>query len=103
MESLGALYFFGRGVEQNHAEAAKWYRKPAEQGRTYAQYLLGYLHEEGKGVAQNYAEAARWYTLAADKGDARAQSHLGWLYFEGKGVARFVSGRTRMPRGAALG
>lgn len=30
--NLGELYFYGWGVDQNNAEAIKWYRKAAEQG-----------------------------------------------------------------------
>jgi len=29
---LGYMYKDGKGVPQNHAEAAKWFRKAAEQG-----------------------------------------------------------------------
>jgi TPR repeat protein len=86
MEALGALYFFGTAVEQDYAQAAKWYLEPAQQGSTYAQYLLGYMYEDGKGVDKDPAQAAKWYKLAADKGDARAQSRLGWMYYEGTGV-----------------
>ena len=42
-------------MKQDYAEAAKWYKAPAEKGNTYAQYLLGYLYEEGKGVSQDAA------------------------------------------------
>ena len=28
----GNCYYFGKGVKQDYAEAAKWYRKAAEQG-----------------------------------------------------------------------
>jgi len=73
-------------VTQNYAEAAKWYKTPAEKGSTYAQYLLGYLYEDGKGVAADPAQALKWYSLAAEKGEPRAQSHLGWMLWEGKGV-----------------
>ena len=31
-EWIGFLYFYGEGVPQNYAEAAKWYRLAAEQG-----------------------------------------------------------------------
>ena len=30
--ALGVMYDNGHGVPQNHVEAAKWYRKAAEQG-----------------------------------------------------------------------
>ena len=47
-ESLAALYFSGQGIQRDYAQAAKWYRKPAEGGSTTAQYLLGYIYEGAK-------------------------------------------------------
>src|SRR6266568_6778093 len=37
---LGAMYATGRGVPHNYGEAAKWYRKAAEQGFSFAQFNL---------------------------------------------------------------
>ena len=88
MEALGRLYFSGDGIPADYAQAAKWYQKPADNGNTYAQFLLGYMYESGKnGLQADPAQAVKWYALAAEKGDPRSQFHLGWLYFEGKGVA----------------
>ena len=36
--NLGTIYDSGQGVRQDYAEAARWYRKAAEQGNTEAQY-----------------------------------------------------------------
>ena len=38
---LGRRYDKGEGVVKDHAEAAKWYRKAAEQNYAKAQYSLG--------------------------------------------------------------
>lgn len=38
---LGDCCFKGDGVEQDEAEAVKWYRKAAEQYNDDAQYMLG--------------------------------------------------------------
>ena len=38
---VGTYYEKGMGVEQDYAEAAKWFRKAADQGNEYAQYELG--------------------------------------------------------------
>ena len=54
-------YTSGEGVPQGDAEAAKWWRKAAEQGNAGAQQSLG---------SQDYPEAVRWYGLAAEQGDA---------------------------------
>ncbi len=44
--NLGLRYDQGKGVEQNHAKAAEWYQKAAEQGYEKAKaenvsYLVG--------------------------------------------------------------
>ena len=61
---LGFLYGHGKGVEQDHAEAVKWYRKAAEQGHVEAQYELRFAYDLGDevfgdGVPQDDAEAAK--------------------------------------------
>src|SRR5437762_804945 len=64
---LGDLYFDGQGVQQDFAEAVKWYGKSAAQGDAAAQSNLGAMYEKGQGVPQNYAEAIKWYRTAADQ------------------------------------
>ena len=44
---LGAMYYRGQAVEQNYAEAVKWFRKAADQGLAKAQYNLGVMYEYG--------------------------------------------------------
>ena len=56
---LGLRYDKGAGVVKDHAEAAKWYRKAAEQNYAPAQYNLGLCYEHGNGVAANRVEAAK--------------------------------------------
>ena len=73
-------------VQQDHADAVKWYRKLAEQGDAVAQFFIGKMCENGQGVRQDYAEAVKWYRKAADQGDAFAQTSLGFMNFSGRGV-----------------
>jgi TPR repeat protein len=86
--NLGSLYYNGRGVRQDYAEAVKWYRGAADQGLAVAQYNLGSLYAYGEGVQQDYAEAAKWYRKAANRGNADAQTNLGVLYANGDGVPK---------------
>ena len=65
---LGWMYANGRGVEQDDAEAVKWYRLAAEQGDADAQASLGWMYASGRGVEQDDAEAVKWYRLAAEQG-----------------------------------
>ena len=58
------------------AEAAKWYRKAAEQGLAGAQYCLGACYNNGEGVEQDFEEAAKWFRKAAEQGDEYAKKAL---------------------------
>ena len=60
----GILVNSRSGVLQDYAEAARWYRKAAEQGNAIAQTNLGTMYFQGQGVPQDYAEAVRWCNLA---------------------------------------
>ena len=71
---LGYMYRSGLGVEQDYAEAVKWYRKAADQGDGDAQCNLGVMYCSGLGVEQDYAEAVKWYRKAADQGRLRRRT-----------------------------
>ena len=73
---LGVCFENGEGVEQDKAEAAKWFRKAADQGYAGAQYNLGHCYANGYGVKQDRAEAAKWYQKAADQGLEPAKEAL---------------------------
>jgi Sel1 repeat-containing protein len=86
---VGLAYEFGwDGGDRDYSEAAKWYRKAADQGDPKGQSRLAFLYDLGKGVQRDYAEAAKWYRLAADQGDGDAQLSLGIKYYIGDGVAK---------------
>jgi hypothetical protein len=59
-------------VEQDKAEAVKWYRMAAEKGEAKAMFNLGLSYEYGDGVKQDHAEAVKWYRKAAEKGNQKA-------------------------------
>lgn len=65
---LGLLYYDGKGVTQDYAEAAIWYGKAAAQGELKSQVKLGSLYMNGQGVPQDYEEAYFWLILAATCG-----------------------------------
>ena len=86
--NLGLMYEEGEGVLQDEAEAAKWYRRAAEQehedalnrlmemcerGIAVAQFNLGGMYQDGEGVPQDDEEAAKWYRKAAEQGHATAK------------------------------
>ena len=51
------MYDQGRGVPQDDAEAAAWYRRPAEQGNARSRADV----RQRRGMPQDDAEAAAWY------------------------------------------
>ncbi len=53
------------GIKPDIREAAKWFRKAADQGHPEAQYNLGLAYANGQGVAQDNIQALMWMNLAA--------------------------------------
>jgi TPR repeat protein len=63
---LGHVYEAGYpGVEQDDAEAVRWYRLAAEHGLGEAQFNLGFMYQDGRGVPQDDVQAYMWTSLAA--------------------------------------
>jgi TPR repeat protein len=54
---LGLVYAEGKGVPQEHAEAAKWFRRAATRGHAEAQFALWVLYGLGEGVPQDFIAA----------------------------------------------
>ena len=44
-------------MPQDYSDAARWYRKAADQGNADAQYTLGIMYADGQGVAQDLIQA----------------------------------------------
>ncbi len=59
-------------MPKDYAEAARWYRKAADQGNTSAEDNLGKQYYYGRGVQQDRAEAYRWFARAAAQGSDNA-------------------------------
>ncbi len=70
---LGSMYQEGKGVPQDFAEAAKWYRLLAEQGDALAQTNLGSIYANGEGVPQDFVSAYMWWNVASANGNERAR------------------------------
>jgi len=65
---IGRMFNNGEGVTQDYKEAAKWYRKAADQGDADAQNNLGMMYDNGQGILQDYILAHMWYNLSASNG-----------------------------------
>lgn len=59
--------------DERYAEAISWYRKAADQGHSFAQYLLGARYYFGEGVPRNKVNAYVYWCLAGLTEDARAK------------------------------
>ena len=55
--SLGAMYYNGKGVVKDFKEAVRWYRLAAAQGNISAQLNLASMYYEGEGIAENFVRA----------------------------------------------
>jgi TPR repeat protein len=96
--ALGAMYYYGKGVSKDYAEAVRWYRKSAEQGDPTGEYSLAHMYHYGKGVPQDDSEAERWCRKAAEQGNALAQDALGIIYRRGEGVIADDAEGTLVPQ-----
>ena len=83
---LARCYENGRGVEQDFAEARKWYEKSARHGHADAQHALATCYAYGMQVPQDYDLAIKWYGKAAEQGHADAEYAMGMNYAYGIGV-----------------
>lgn len=99
--NLASMYYYGRGVPQDYAEAVRWSRQAADQGDAKAQYSLGLMYYKGQGLPRNDAEAVRWYRKAAEQGYPQAQYGLAFMYRRGEGVSQDDDEAARWYRKAA--
>ncbi len=100
--SLGEIYDFGfYGVAKDYEEAARWYRKAAEQGADNAQNNLSILYFSGLGVKQDYVETVKWAQKAADQNNPQAQFNLGTCYQDGLGIEKSAVEAVKWYRKAA--
>ena len=83
---IGDAYYYGHGVSRDYTEAARWYRRAAENSNVMAQSTLGDIYYYGRGVPQDFVEAGQWWQLAAEQGMAVAQLNLGVMFANGDGV-----------------
>jgi hypothetical protein len=63
---LGAMYFYGKGVQRDDAIAAVWFHKAAIKGNPSGQLAFGSLHIRGLGVRQDLVKAYGWLTVAGN-------------------------------------
>jgi TPR repeat protein len=74
---LGYVYEDGHAVQQDYAEAMRWFRMAAEapdrNDASIAQVEIGLMYANAQGVKEDYTEAANWFRKAKDKIAAAAE------------------------------
>ena len=83
---MGYMYENGDGLQQDAAQAARWYLKAAALGDAAGEAAVGQLYESGNQVAENWDTAARWYMRSAQHGNRMGEFRLGRAYHYGVGV-----------------
>jgi len=79
---LGWMYQVGKGVQDNLAEAKKWYEEAAVSQSAQAQFYLGNLYR----TTGEYKQVFEWLERSASQEYSPALYLLGQLYYVGEGV-----------------
>jgi hypothetical protein len=100
--TLGNMYYFGNGINQDKLEAIRLYKLASENNFADAQYALSIMLYNGDGISEDKLEAIRLYRLAAIQGHTDAQYNLGIMFAEGLYVANDDTEAVRLFRLAAI-
>jgi TPR repeat protein len=76
MNNLGLLYYYGRGVPRDYAQARKLYEQGIALGDAASMNDLGILYSEGDGVPRDSKTARQWFEKAAALGNPEAKQNL---------------------------
>lgn len=86
-EKLGDVYRQGLlGSNESPKKSFNWYLKAAEQGKSSAQFYVGYYFASGYGVKKDMKLAFEWYTKAAEQKSPAALNNLAICYEYGRGT-----------------
>ena len=86
---LGALYFQGKGVEQNYEKAVALLTKAYDQGSKWGLVYLGKAYFYGQGVAKDYVKA-REFLEKVTWSNLDSYYMLGVMYAQGLGVSEDI-------------
>ncbi len=90
--NLGILYEQALGVEQDFAEALRWYTLAAKNGVSDAAFSVANILLVGtQATPRSVDQAIYWYVQAADAGHADAQFKLGSMFIAGEDVPEDVA------------
>ena len=69
---IGAAYFNGEGLEQNHLRGIRYLEEAAKMGDMDSQYDVGVIYTMGKEVQKDINKARRYLKMAAEQGHVKA-------------------------------
>jgi hypothetical protein len=84
---LGYAYLQGKGVDKSYSRAEQWLQRGAENGSSWANYLMGYNKWVGN-FDGGKNDAVKYFRVAAEENDDDAQYYLGVAYLYGEGVRK---------------
>ena len=89
---LGKCYFYGNGVTRNEIEAAKLFRKAAEDKNRYgdAESFYGYCLEQGRGCKADVKKAFQYYIKANQHGSVEGMYNFADMLFHGQTLEQSV-------------
>jgi hypothetical protein len=61
------MYANGKGIQQNYAEAAKWWVKAAEAGHLQAASHAAMVYRGGAGIPSDATLSAKWAKFVEEK------------------------------------
>ncbi len=77
---IGEFYKTGQGVDEDIAEARKWYERAAEGGNILAMHRVGVMTAQGEGGPADLNIAIEWFEKAANRALVDSQYNLGAIY-----------------------
>ena len=83
MNDLGALYYDGRGCNQDFEKAVYYYDMAAKLGNRQSQENLGYCYYYGRNVEVDYKKAFHYFALGAFDGHLISLYKIGDMYQNG--------------------
>lgn len=83
MNDLGALYYDGRGCNQDFAKAVHYFKMAASHGNSKARENLGYYYYYGRSVPVDYEKAFKYFAYGAFEGEITSLYKIGDMYKNG--------------------
>ncbi|MFS1439679.1 tetratricopeptide repeat protein [Shewanella sp. 10N.286.48.A6] len=97
--SLGRLYFFGVGVQQDYLRAKNLYTKASDKGGVVAKLMLARFYRYGYGMPKNIATSKKYYELAVQAGSHVALKESGLFDIE---QGKLITGLMKVLKGTVM-